>query len=87
MEKQQTAVDWFINKDSQVTIDFLEGKITQLQLAAKKATLIEQAKQMEKEQIVNAVNVGYNMVTTSEPYDNLHKGDNYYNETYGVQKE
>ena len=42
---------------------------------------------MEKEQIVNAVNVGYNMVTTSEPYDNLHKGDNYYNETYGGQEE
>jgi hypothetical protein len=69
---KQTAVEWFIQKDSKLTIDFLLGKITQLELAAKKATLVQQAKQMEREQIEDAFVI--------RPYTNFEK---YYNETYG----
>jgi hypothetical protein len=51
MEKKQTAVEWYIENDSQLTIDFIQGKITQLELAAKKAVVKFKALQMEKEQI------------------------------------
>ncbi len=54
-KEKQTAVEWLIIKDSQATIDFIEGKITSLELAVKKATFIEQAKAMERQQIQDAV--------------------------------
>jgi hypothetical protein len=78
MKKKQTAVDWFIEKDSQLTIDFIQGKITQLVFAAKKAVLKFQALQMEKEQIENAKN---DML-----YPIIVGGRQYYNETYGGTK-
>jgi len=79
MKKKQTAVEWFIEKDSQLTIDFIQGKITQFEFAAKKAVLKFQALQMEKEQIVDAKN---DML-----YPIIVGGIQYYNETYGGQDE
>ena len=76
---KQTAVEWFIEKDSQLTIDFIQGKITQFEFAAKKAVLKFQALQMEKEQIVDAKN---DML-----YPIIVGGRQYYNETYGGQDE
>lgn len=46
-----SPVEWFAKEDGQATIDFLEGKLSQIQLAVKKDRIFEQAKQMEKEQL------------------------------------
>jgi hypothetical protein len=78
--KKQSAVEWFIEKDTRVTIDFLEGKITQLELDAKKATFIEQSKTMFEEQIEDAYRINPN----NEIWSN--SGIDYYNETYGYDK-
>jgi hypothetical protein len=78
--KKQSAVEWFIEKDTRVTIDFLEGKITQLELDAKKATFIEQSKTMFEEQIEDAYRINPN----NEIWSN--SGIDYYNETYGGDK-
>ena len=75
---KQTAVEWLIIKDSQATIDFIEGKITSLELAVKKATFIEQAKAMEKEQLENAYfNGGADNMNDEGSFKE------YYIETYG----
>jgi hypothetical protein len=77
---KQTAVQWFINKDTQATIDFIEGKITSLELAVKKATFIEQAKEMEKVQMCQFA------FDYQDEFFNNGKAlpiEQYYNETYG----
>jgi hypothetical protein len=91
---KQTAVQWFINKDTQATIDFIEGKITSLELAVKKATFIEQAKEMEKEQIEDAYDAGVSEgemrgesdYENEDRFDSCTSSTTYYNETYGGDK-
>ena len=89
MEKKQTAVEWFVKKDAELTMDFIESNITKSQFEARKALLVERAKAMEKEQITEAHEQGMIccMVTSYiqecdfEPYSKM-----YYNETYGGEK-
>jgi hypothetical protein len=73
--KQQTAINWleskFIELESTIGV---HGKIYEL---------IEQAKEMEKEQIVEAVNKGWNY---HEDGFVSWMGEQYYNETYGGNK-
>jgi len=78
---KQTAVEWLIIKDSQATIDFIEGKITSLELAAKKATLVEQAKAMEKEQIEDAFGDALNQYRHG-----CSNRSDYYKKTYGGEQ-
>jgi hypothetical protein len=63
MSKQQTAVDWFYNAIEKNTLINL-------------STLYEQAKAMEKEQIIEAHNNGKFILPPNE------NGEQYYNETY-----
>lgn len=69
METKQTAVEWLeeeINKfNTVITKEFL-------------LILIEQAKQIEKEQIINAF-IG----NDSDTDENLEVAEQYYTETYG----
>jgi len=67
MEKTQTAVEWL---ESNLPTAFKDLTINK--------QLIEQAKQMEKEQILNAYNFGY-----WESEDPTKIADMYYNETFG----
>jgi hypothetical protein len=69
MEKKQTAVEWLAEQR-------LQG--------ANLDIVIEQAKKMEKEQIIRAANNGCKgrcMIDTSRD------GKQYYNETYGGENE
>ena len=52
----QTAVEWFAEQDTLAIINFIEGKINEIELAIKKATILEKAKQLEKEQINDKTN-------------------------------
>jgi hypothetical protein len=67
--ERQTAVEWLLN----------EWPILKSELPH---WLIEQAKEMEKEQIKNAHNEGYG----SGYMDDLKSPEQYYNETYGGNK-
>ncbi len=72
MEKKQTAVEWFWNN---LTDDMI-GDLSPEQIGSI-YKLMEQAKQMEKEQIVNSWVGGKGFLN----------GEQYYNETYGGQDE
>ena len=66
--KKQTAVEWLFkwmidNKDS---------------IIEERLQAFEQAKEMEKEQIINAHDLGY---TDCKSY-NIRSGEEYYNETF-----
>jgi len=68
MQHTQTAVDWLVNKVYMVIPNsernFLEG-------------LKEMAKEMEKEQIINAHGLRYSDIT-----EETVNGEDYYNQTY-----
>ena len=75
--KQQTAVEWFaqrIQSDKIFSFD----------------VVLKQALQMEREQIVSAVHYGirspYTNIQTIHPQIEITKGEQYYNDTYGTDK-
>jgi hypothetical protein len=73
MENKQTAVEWFV-----ANIDWLVLKNCPWQYEM----LIEKAKEMEKEQVVNA----YSMGVSDEGRKTIHTeacAEQYYDETYG----
>ena len=74
MEKKQTAVEWLGLELNMIFHDITPELWEEVELK------FQQAKQMEKEQIVNAVD-GFPLYTR----DLL--GDDYYNELYGGQDE
>ena len=77
---KQTAVEWFAEQEIQLTIDFAQKKINNVEYGIRKLRLIDQAKEMEKEQIMHAWLIdGYTDITD----DNWKKEFNeYYKETY-----
>ena len=79
--KQQTAVGWFHQKTWALKIQLELGEISIGEYASTYATLYEQAKEMEKRQIVDAWSNGFDEDdrATSNPFK-------YYNETYGGNK-
>jgi hypothetical protein len=78
--KKQTAVEWYIEQEQILGDKLSEGIIGLSLFNDEVAKLKIQAKQMEKEQIVNAVD-GFPLYTR----DLL--GDDYYNELYGGENE
>lgn len=69
MESKQTAVQWLIQ-------NIVEDQTIKAKSMTEWINIFEQAKAMEREQIVNAVD-GF-------PLDKRHlNGEQYYNETYG----
>jgi len=48
----KTAVEWYAEQEIKLTLDFLANKINQLEYGIKRVKLIEQAKEMEKEEIM-----------------------------------
>lgn len=47
---KQTAVEWYTEQEIKLTLDFLANKINQLEYGIKRVKLIQQAKEIEKEQ-------------------------------------
>jgi hypothetical protein len=77
---KQTSIEWYAKKDGEITIKYLEGKINQIQLAIEKTKCLEQAKQMHKEEIVNA------WIVIDNELQRL-SAEAYYQETYGGNNE
>ena len=69
---QQTAVEWLVNELLFIQ-SLKEGEITESNKGILTTSTIEQAKQMEKEQITDAFKSGWNWNSDAEQY---------YNETY-----
>jgi len=67
--KQQTAVEWLL--------DNIKLNLPTLIGPQRYFNLLQQAKQIEKEQIINAHNSGKYILPPNE------NGEQYYNETYG----
>ena len=80
MEKKQTAVEWFAYNDAQATLDYAEGRSTELVFAVKKMAILQQALQMERQQIIDAYNSGQQKEAKQEFWT---KGTQYFEETYG----
>jgi hypothetical protein len=72
-----TAVEWFAEKDGELTIQYLEGKINGIELAVQKTKCFHQALAMEKQQIIEA-----NEDCSTNELGELFTGEQYYNETY-----
>ena len=69
----KTAVEWLYTKLSTCTSEELIGNIN---------NWFEQAKEMEKEQIVNAFEIGYDNGACVQEGNAIYHGSNYYNETF-----
>jgi hypothetical protein len=50
---KQTAVEFYAEQEVKLTLDFLANKINQVEYGIKRVKLIEQAKEMEKEMVID----------------------------------
>jgi hypothetical protein len=74
----KTAVEWLENEICNID----EGIQLTKKSAHKILNLFEQAKEMEKEQIVNAFEIGYDNGACVQEGNAIYHGSNYYNETF-----
>jgi len=86
MENKQTAVEWA--EDEMSKLYYEAGNISFSEYHKKRIEIWEQAKQMEKEQIINAFGdkrqfIGFGDNDTFGI--SVKTGEQYYNETYGPQ--
>ena len=73
-----TAVEFYAEQEIQLTLDFISKKISDAEYCIKRIKLIEQAKAMEKEQIIEARQSGINATINGKSISNI----DYYNETF-----
>jgi hypothetical protein len=80
MDKKQTAVEWLSEQFDSI-VELYPSQFERVNRA------IEQAKEMEKEQIINAFEQGENnSVDYFNPENRIKESEHYYNETYGGNK-
>jgi len=86
MENKQTAVEWYANASHELIVKKTKGEINHVELLTMHHNLIQQAKQMEKEQMKEAA---LDNVTTNEKLRKIFEiqFEDFYNETYGGQDE
>ncbi len=72
-DKSPTAVEWLVKKLEESGIPLMKDELE----------MIQQAKQMEKEQIMRAVNIGFEEGCKHPEDIKLHNAEQYYNETFG----
>jgi two-component SAPR family response regulator len=72
--KQQTAVEWLSNRAYELFEEYSEGKIDRITLNKLMVEATQQAKEMEKVQIIDACWAGGD------------DGEQYYEQTYGGNK-
>jgi len=83
--KQQSSVEWFIDQLIEHRIIIVDK--TTYQVKYKHEILLEQAKEMEKEQIAKAFDDGdYNYHYSRKTGNDFEDGQEYYNEVYGDEK-
>jgi len=85
MEKKQTALDWYIEQNFNNIVQRETQQISQNEYVIAYNNLLNQAKQMEKEQMKEAA---LDNVTTNEKLRKIFEiqFEDFYNETYGGTK-
>ena len=84
MNKQQTAVEWLIERLLDLDYEFAKKLISLDVYSTTKVYLQEKAKEMEKEIIIKAYN--QDLMGGLSGYRKFNDGEDYYNETYGADK-
>ena len=84
--KKQSSVEWLLASNKQLYYDLHEGRIHQHEYHPKLKEIEAKAKQMHKEEIVDAFGIGAHYKSTSLiGYHSM--ADEYYNETFGGDNE
>lgn len=86
--KQQTSVEWYAGEKNNIVIQLRNNQITMDEYIRKDFELFDQAKEMERQQIVKAINTCDNLLIKNEigieaNANGITLGEQYYNETYG----
>ena len=82
--KQQTAVEWYIEKLLDLDYEYAKGLINLGVWSERKKSLIEQAKAMHKEEIIEAFDQGVIAEVTHQVSGAPEtSGQEYFNQTYG----
>lgn len=81
MGNKQTAVDWLFHRMNEIRVDDEGGKLNILDFFNLQFEAKEQAKAMEKEQIIDAYKSG--CVDEMWELNNTENEEHYYNKTYG----
>jgi len=80
-DKQQTAVEWFANESWQLKVQLDNQEISVDEYVVFYVRLLYKAKEMEKEHIKSAFNIG-ELMANDYFYGNDDCAENYYKETY-----
>jgi hypothetical protein len=83
MDKQQTAVDYYSKQIGKLTSDLVTGRISGKQFVMLEIKLLEQAKEMEKDQMIEFGELCWKNLLRS---DVIMRPRDVYNETYGGNK-
>jgi len=82
--KQQTAVEWSVEKLASLTFDYMAGFISKREYDQLSKGVIRQAKEMERQQRMSDFTMG---ITNAKELNLTPKdAEQYYNETYGGNK-
>ena len=76
---KQTAVQWYAIESGKLEVERAKGYLTFSQMFDKMLEILKQAKEMEKEQIIQAYETAMETDIYNEP---LKIGKDYYNETF-----
>ena len=82
---KQTAVEWYAQHEIELTLEFLAKKISELDYGLCRLNLINQAKEMEKQQISKAYEQGSDdgyWHSENGYSDEFESAEQYYNETF-----
>jgi len=81
--KNQTAVEWMVEQVELISNNKTLSKKDAVKLYDE---VIQKAKAMEKEQIQDALDVGYQIANEDVKFKHIQTTEQYYNETYGGDK-
>jgi hypothetical protein len=81
--KQQTAVEWGIEKLASLTFDYMAGFISKREYDQLSKGVIRQAKEMEKERTTDFAKHCLDKALDLDVRTAYSQVENYYNETYG----
>jgi len=81
----KTAVEFYAEQEVKLTLDFISNKLNELEYGIKRIELLKQAKEMEKDNVCDAWDDGYDkgmrdrIEKISNPVGNA---EQWYNETF-----
>ena len=75
----KTAVEWYAQHEIELTLEFLATKISELDYGLRRLNLLNQAKAMEKEQIINT----FKDAQVFKVMNDETRAEQYYNQLYG----